>query len=862
VDKAYPSTAYGLSPSHPYAETGYYDPGTKRSFFRMDTDNVNGKHILRATFRILEDKSYGCSSTYNTRTDLYRTGSISSSTSWSNQPSWVTDVDHVYSDFGYGSCPNGYVEFDTTSLVVTAAASGWPNTTVGLRAYNEGSVTGWKGFDPGSPRMVITYNTPPSTPKQTGTIPGTTCATGSSRPYISTTSLPAGSVPSLYAQVYDPDGTLDNHGVQAQFAMNHFNTGTGAWESFASLSTPFIKSSTWQTAQVAMPTLADGQTYSWHVRAYDGTDYSSWAPWCEFTVSNRPPTVLPQVTSTEYPSSLDSEYGGVGQTGTFTFSVTDATNVASYQYALDDAGATVRVPASAGVATVRVTPLHELNNSLFVCPVSPSGVVGTACATYDFMVGPPTSPVASWTLDETSGTTAGGPYPATLAGGASWTASARVGRALHLDGTSGHASTAGPVLDTTRSWSVSAWVRLGSLPTNNRTAVAASGSFGSLFYLGYGHDSNGVDRWRVALQTADTDPYSWVYAYSDDAHAPHSGVWTHLAAEYDPAANAVRLFVDGQQNAQVTAPAMWKASGSVQLGAAQWRDTITDYWNGDIDDVKIYNRVLSNLAFDSAYGDADAEIYHLATRPVRSEGIWAMDEGSGNTAADSSGNVRTATGSGSPGWSDTGAFGPSAVSLNGTSQSFATSVPALRTDTSFSVAAWVRLDGTLLAGALPTHANTAVSQDGTDESPFYLGTRLFSETQADGTTATVVRWSFSMSVIDGTTPSGTAWQHATAAVPLDTSVLDQWVLLVGVFDEPARMTRLYVPGTGDFGSVQLPSYLTGWNANGPMEIGRGKYKAAFTDYFPGDIDQVRVFSGVLSANEAANLFQDVPPAVS
>jgi hypothetical protein len=610
-----------------------------------------------------------------------------------------------------------------------------------------------------------------------------------------------------------------------------------------------------------MPALTDEQTYSWHVRAYDGTDYSAWTSSCEFTVSNQPPTALPQVVSTDYPASLNTAYGGVGQPGAFTFSVADGSNVASFQYALDDASAPLRVTAARGAATVRLAPRHELHNSLFVCPVSASGVVGTACATYDFQVGPPDEPAASWALDETGGTTASGPFPAALTGGASWTAGGRAGRALHLDGTSGYAATAGPVIDTTKSWSVSAWVRLASLPTNNRTAVAAAGTFGSLFYFGYGIDAGKVGRWRIAVQTADADPYSWVYAYSDDAHAPKANRWTHLAAEYDPVADQIRFYVDGQKTAQVTAPVMWSARARTQIGAATYRGTTTDFWNGDIDDVKIYNRILSDLPFDSAYGDADAEIYHLATRPVRPEGWWTLDEGAGNTAADSSGNGRTATGAGTPMWNDAGAF-DAATSLNGTNQWLATSGPALRTDSSFTVAAWVRLDSTPLGGALPTKTVTALSQDGTNQAPFYLGVRPFTETQPDGTSKAVLRWSFSMSVIDGASPSGTGWQHAAAAIPLDTSVLDQWVLLVGVYDGPARMTRLYVPGTGDYGTVQLPPFLTGWHATGGLVIGRGRYQAVNTDFWPGQIDQVRVYSGGLTATEAANLFQDSAPAAS
>jgi hypothetical protein len=466
--------------------------------------------------------------------------------------------------------------------------------------------------------------------------------------------------------------------------------------------------------------------------------------------------------------------------------------------------------------------------------------------------------VASWTLNDGGGTIAHGPVPATLGGGASWTTSGRVGAALHLDGSTGYAATSVPAVDTSKAFSVSAWVRVSSQPARHMTAVAQSGTNGSIFYLGYRQDSGSVNRWALALQTADTQ-YSWVQLYSDDAHPVITGAWTHLVGLYDPATRTVRLYVNGQKVAEGSDTSLWNATGPLQIGRAQWSGTQTDYWAGDVDDVKVYDRVLSDLPYDSAYGDADAETYHLATRPVRAEGWWALDEGVGNTAADSSGNGRTATGTGTPGWITSGVFG-NAISLNGTSQWLATSAGVLRTDGSFSVAAWVRLDAALLGGTLPARSMTAVGQDGTDRTPFYLGARTFSETQPDGTSKVVLRWSFSLSPRDGT-GSSFSWQHTSGAIPLDTSLLDQWVLLVGVYDATAHSTRLYVPGTGDYGMVQLPSGWPGWQANGGLSIGRGKYAGVASEFWPGQIDQVRVYTGVLSATEAANLFQDNPPAV-
>src|SRR5262249_6252905 len=90
----------------------------------------------------------------------------------------------------------------------------------------------------------------------------------------------------------------------------------------------------------------------------------------------------------------------------------------------------------------------------------------------------PTADAGYWKVDENTGTMAadssGRGLTATLRGGASWTGG-RQGGSLQLDGTSGYAETAGPVLNTAQSFSVAAWVVLsqgGGAGDTARTVLA------------------------------------------------------------------------------------------------------------------------------------------------------------------------------------------------------------------------------------------------------------------------------------------------------------------------------------------------------------------------------------------------------
>jgi hypothetical protein len=76
-------------------------------------------------------------------------------------------------------------------------------------------------------------------------------------------------------------------------------------------------------------------------------------------------------------------------------------------------------------------------------------------------------------------------------------------------------------------------------------------------------------------------------------------------------------------------------------------------------------------------------------------GHWALDESSGSTAADSSGNGHTGTVGAGAGWTG-GQVGAHALALNGTATSNVDiPEPVVDTSQSFTVSAWVRLTNLL-----------------------------------------------------------------------------------------------------------------------------------------------------------------------
>ncbi len=102
-----------------------------------------------------------------------------------------------------------------------------------------------------------------------------------------------------------------------------------------------------------------------------------------------------------------------------------------------------------------------------------------------------------------------------------------------------------------------------------------------------------------------------------------NGAWTHVAVSYDVAGNWV-IYVDGQPNANGTNLATFTHTDK-HIGA---RNTSLELFSGSIDDVVLYDRVLSAAEIFNLYNDVSD-----TTPPVRSNGAPSGTLPSGTTQA-------------------------------------------------------------------------------------------------------------------------------------------------------------------------------------------------------------------------------------
>jgi hypothetical protein len=208
--------------------------------------------------------------------------------------------------------------------------------------------------------------------------------------------------------------------------------------------------------------------------------------------------------------------------------------------------------------------------------------------------------------------------------------------------------------------------------------------------------------------------------------------------------------------------------------------------------------------------------------PTPPTGHWRLDGRTTATdARDSVGNHPGTYPAGKAAWTK-GRVGD-ALSFNGGAGSFVTTTngPAVDASSSFTVSAWVRLNGDPGAAT-----KTAVSQDGAHVSRFAL--------QYKGDTTR--RWAFSMMSADSTAP------QIDSAVALEDKFAPRfgvWTHLSGVYDVAEKRIRLYVNGV----LAAEKAHAGFWWSEAPnsLVIGRGKWADNQSDFFPGAIDEVKVF---------------------
>jgi hypothetical protein len=835
VSKGYENEAYPKfdGKSHegvgecPVSSGDCFGTGVKRLFFAIPTSAYAKKDILSADFRI---------TLYHTADDskarkvqLWDTNGITTGTTWSKQPKWNSEISSASPTKTTHSCsgvdPN--VEFNVAGALRTAAGVSKGTMTFGLKAASETDDSYWKRFCSNA-SLQVRYNTEPSRPvdgevKQT---PGGVCPQ---------TAAYTSELPKLSAILRDPDDNPKSTREKLRGEFKLWWTNPNGTAGSKGYTTGEDTSGSWFYYPMASVTgIPENVTINWQVRAKDSETEGAWnSKVCKFVFDKTAP-VAPVVTSVEFPVE-GKAYDGVGRYVTFRIK-SPSTDAIEYRWGLntDPSPANVAKPTTGGgLSEVRVL-ITKADSGWFSAMAVDRSSKTSATVSYDFAANQEIGK-AEWRLKDapeaTEAAAAAGDIAALPRGGVQFGVPGPGGAAdyaVRLDGAPGTGLTAGAApVDTSRSFSVSTWVRLAD-KERDQVAVSMDGTGQPGFMLGY-HKAS--DSWSFELPAGDVRALG---SFRVSGGSPTVAEWAHLVGAFDHEKSTLTLYVNGKSVATSARRSMPRAYGQLQIGSRLQHGRYTDQWHGDLGDIRVFDRITVTL-----------DVTMLFALVPQRLAYWQLNEGAETSTPEIDGGPALTLAGGPTFYRAVDEFsipplvGEGHLELDGVDDYAASAGPIAPTVDGYTVTARVRL-----ASLQAEKPMTVLSQSGTRTSAF----RVRYAPDADGG-----RWELVLPHADDTSTDPA--KHTTVSNLLPTSQ-DSGIFLAVVHDNFADEVRLYVDGQLVDGVSTAP-FAHAWKSTGGLQIGRALVAGTYGEHLSGAVDDVRVYSGIADQTMVQLLGQPV-----
>lgn len=217
----------------------------------------------------------------------------------------------------------------------------------------------------------------------------------------------------------------------------------------------------------------------------------------------------------------------------------------------------------------------------------------------------------AWSFNEGSGATTadttGRGNTGTFQGGATWTTPGRSGAAIRLNGRTAYVNCGNNAsTNLTGDVSFSAWFRLSSAAYDQKIGANQNGSFGGYKLCIYNS--------KVEFEVRDASNIPWLNRNIAGGTIFTMGSWFHVVGVYSDSGHWIKTYVNGQLDREMTGlpvNALGSTTGTFVIGREPF-DSSLYFFGGDIDDIRVFNRVLSEQEILALY-DTTIDITATAT---------------------------------------------------------------------------------------------------------------------------------------------------------------------------------------------------------------------------------------------------------
>lgn len=186
-------------------------------------------------------------------------------------------------------------------------------------------------------------------------------------------------------------------------------------------------------------------------------------------------------------------------------------------------------------------------------------------------------------------------------------ANCKAGRCLNFDGTDDYLTISNNIDYSSNAFTVSAWINSNDVTSCRHSIVSSKEDQSSGFVLAQPEGNcNHIRLWANI---------SGIWQFVDTAGTISTGTWYHVAGTYN--GTTLTVYLNGSPTSATFSGTLSNTSGPTTIGARNSNNT--NWFNGKIDEVRVYNRALSATEI--------AGLYTNKFYPQNIGGLWSLKEG-------------------------------------------------------------------------------------------------------------------------------------------------------------------------------------------------------------------------------------------